>query len=82
MTELAIGLWPYIERAGAVAALLMIFAVIWLVKRLGEEQERCRAKEVEHLTDVKMIVPVLERNNAALQTQAETIKALLAERRA
>jgi heme A synthase len=82
--ELASGLWPYIERAGAVSALLMIIAVVWLVKRLGEEQEKYRAKEIEHLADVKTIIPVIERNTAAMVTQAETAKAtlaLLAERK-
>lgn len=82
---LAEGLWPYIERAGAVSAVLMMFAVVWLAKQLAAKKAEYRAKEVEHLKDVKEIIPVVERNTAAMNTQAETIRtlqsALLAERK-
>lgn len=75
--ELVAGIWPYIEKAGAASAVLLILAVIWLAKQLESAQVRERDKAKEHLADVKTVTSIVERNTAAMETQAELIKTVM-----
>lgn len=77
MDELLIKAWPYIERAGSVAAIILS---IWLYMTL-QENKRLRTKNDEsqeqRIKDALSITALVEKNTATTNAQADLIRLLL-----
>lgn len=74
-------LWPYIERAGSVAAVILC---AWLYLTL-QENKRLRTKNDEiqeqRIKDALTITTLVEKNTAATNAQSELIRMLISNHR-
>jgi hypothetical protein len=80
MDEVIWKLWPYIERAGAVSAL--IFSV-WLVLTLRELRDlRAKYEKVQEnrIAEAQSMTSIIKDNTTATEAQADLIRTMVKTR--
>lgn len=75
--ELLTQFWPYLDRAGAVAALILL----WMFLRSEKERfDLAKAKDNLHsarVSEMQSMTQVIERNTAAMSQQAQVLQTVL-----
>lgn len=75
--ELLAQFWPYLDRAGAVAAIILLWM---LLKSESERATLTKDKDALHAartTEVQAMTQVIERNTAAMSQQAQVLQTVL-----
>lgn len=77
MEDILLKFWPYIEKAGAVAAVILLWRLI------KSEEERVDTRKAldkaleARVHDVQVLTQVIERNTAAAASQAQVLQAVI-----
>jgi hypothetical protein len=83
--------WPYLERAGMVSAVIMLWQLIKAEKELSTERERNETQrsaaqtaleqlQEKRVTDMRAMTELVERSTASLNAQSLLLKSLLDQR--
>jgi hypothetical protein len=89
--EILTAFWPYLERAGTVAAGILLWQLIKSEKELTIERERNEAQrstaqtaleqlQEKRVNDMRAMTELVERSTASLNAQSVLLKSLLDQR--